>query len=791
MLLFNRSLFGALTFFLCLWLPSSARAQYEINGPLDESISIREHASLVDCGDADLNLKELASSDLKRTPLSEIGDIGFTTHYYWVEFSLKNTTDKDKQLVLETARPIIDHVDLYLVTEQGDTLVQRSGDAIPFDQKSVAHRKSAFYIDIEAQTELKAFIHIKSDGEALQIPLYIQSPKSFLEYTYKEQIFYGIFYGILLLAAIIYIFFYFGMRDLTFIFYGAYVVFIALMQFSIDGMSHQYLISGGGYLNDRIVLITALIAGFFLGKYGETFLHIKKHSKVLYTLFNIAYIGLGISLVSLLFIPSFLPLGYPTANGLGLLVLVLLISSVITLKTKRVAVDPYFMAGVAFLMMGFVVFILNNFNYIPHSFFSENGPKFGTGLEVIFLSLSMSNRIKQLRLKNEENQRLALQRSEDMNEIKSSFISNISHELRTPLNLIMGMTTTLKAQSQDKGLHAKYDHILDSSESLLHLIEDILNFTEVEKGNQKLNESDFDLLDLIGELQDEFETRAKQKGLSFELITDEVPAMLYGDKEKLYLILEHLLDNAIKFTNSGFVSLTTLAITKNKRSKISFEISDSGEGIPESKMNTIFESFTKRSFKDKREHSGLGLGLYLAKTFVDLQGGEITLKNNQTGGVTCTVTLDYDVVSSDEGVATETAVTMEDTELNILYVEDNEMNQMVLKMMISQQENMTITIANHGKEGIEQLKEKKFDLVLMDLQMPVMDGFETTKAIREGGAGLSNLNIPIIAVTADITDATRKKVLDLGANDYTTKPVKAEVLFDKIWRLVQYQGARR
>ena len=474
---------------------------------------------------------------------------------------------------------------------------------------------------------------------------------------------------------------------------------------------------------------------------------------------------------------------YPLANAIGILVLVHMIASVAAMKLKKQKVDIFFIIGISFLVLGFVVFIMNNFNTIENSFFTSNGTKFGIGFEIIFLSISMSNRIRNLRMENEQNQMLALQRAQDMNEIKSSFLSNISHELRTPLNLIMGVATSLQ-ENKEENLDEKCKMLLGSSKNLLGYIEDILDFTVIEKGDQELKEVPFELKTTLQRVLNLQEKKATTKGLAFNTsISDDLPARIVGDKAKLAQILNHLLDNAIKFTNKGSVDVDIICKKKDDRATINFSIKDTGIGISEEKMSTVFESFTKKSFMDKREFSGLGLGLYIVKTYVDLQKGSVSLKNNPNQGTICELSLSFEI-DEDQATTTEdsksTITKMQMETGNILYVEDNKMNQTVVKLLFKKNwSKANLTIANHGKEALEIMKEKTFDMILMDLQMPEMDGFETTSLIRNGQANCDT-QIPIIVLTADNTSQTRKKIFELGANDLVTKPVNGPLLFSKM-----------
>ncbi|UWX54890.1 response regulator [Maribacter litopenaei] len=651
-------------------------------------------------------------------------------------------------------------------------------------EKSVKNRKSVFEINLKPYQKKEAYIHIKSDGEVVMLPLNLYPQNQFYELSYKEQIFFGFFYGILVLACIIYLFFFIALKDKAFVHYGFYVLFIALMQFSLDGFFHEYFTPEGGWLSDRAVLLTAFISLFFFGRYGDTFLNLKTNAYFLHIAGNILSMAVALGFLVLVFVPTSLTLSYPLANFIGVMVLAHMVTCLVIMKGKNIKIDPYFIMGIVFLVVGFVVFILNNFNIIDNSFFTNNGAKFGIGLEIIFLSISMSNRIRDLRMENEQNQLLALQRAEDMNEIKSSFLSNISHELRTPLNLIMGVASSLQQNKDEENLQEKCKLILNSSENLLGYIEDILDFTVIEKGDQELRETSFNLVTSLERIINTQKKKAEAKDLKFSVVGFEaLPKRIIGDKGKLAQILNHLLDNAIKFTNQGGIEIL-LGCKRKGRKNMVFDITikDTGIGISEEKMSTIFESFTKKSFRDRREFSGLGLGLFIVKNFVELQGGTITLKNNSTKGVTCNVSLSYKVeeeaeLPKQELVPVNGMFALEGR--TILLAEDNRMNQTVVKLLFKKWNNLNLIIANNGKEALEQLEKQKVDLILMDLQMPEMDGFEATSKIR-GGRANCPMEIPIIVVSADNTSKTRKEIFRLGADDFVTKPINGELLLSKM-----------
>ncbi len=776
-------------------LPTVMMAATFILDGKTNAVSLRQNASIFLAGKTEYDFQDIRkNNDLAFIPLSSLKEnIGFSNENYWLRFDIENTSSAYQEYYLETGRPITDLVDLYVVDGNGKVNKQASGDKIPFDKKTVQHRKSIFDLKLKPNEKVTAYIHIQSDGEVVMFPLQLYKKDQFFNLTYKEQVFYGFFYGILVLACIIYLFFFFALKDQAFIYYGLYVLFIALMQFSLDGFFHQYLTPEGGWLSDRSVLLTAFVSLFFFGRYGDKFLNLKKNSALLHRTGNLLSVSTLVGTLLLLTFPGGFAFCYPLANAIGILVLINMISSLILVKSKKVPVDPYFIMGISFLVFGFVIFILNNFNTIENSFFTNNGAKFGIGFEIIFLSISMSNRIRFLRMENEKNQLLALQRAEDMNEIKSSFLSNISHELRTPLNLIMGVASALQQNEKDGDLEEKCRLILSSSKNLLGNIEDILDFTVIEKGDQELKEVSFELPSTLAKVIAVQQKKAETKQLKFKVsMPDTLPKRIVGDKGKLVQILNHLLDNAIKFTNNGTVEFNML--TKHKgsdRFTLDITIKDTGIGISKEKMSTIFESFTKKSFKDKREYSGLGLGLFIVKSYVDLQGGTIDITNNDKKGTTCKLSLSFQIDEDALVVLDKEPILSKDDfglqESQILLVEDNKMNQTVVKLLFKKWENMNLTIANHGKEALEIMEQKSFDLILMDLQMPEMDGFETTSIIRSGKANCPT-QIPIIVLTADNTSNTRKEIFRLGANDLMTKPVNGPLLLTKIMKSVSLKN---
>ena len=760
-------------------------------GTLTEAVSLHEYAVYASAGEEFYTFEQVKSNtaNLDFRPLdSENVNIGFTKDQYWVKFRIKNTTSQNLTYYLETGRPITDGVELYSVSASGKIQSQQSGDKMAFTDRSFNHRKTIFEVQLPSEESLDVYIHYENDGEVLNLPLLLHNASSLLKITYIEQLVFGIFYGILFIAAIIYLFFFFALGERSFLYYSMYVVTVGLLQFSLDGYFFQYLRPGGGWLSNHAVVLFAIISAGFLGKYSEVYLNIRQSNSIMPWIFNAIYVGLGLLLLAVIFFPGLLEYSYPSVNILALGVLVAIVVSVVILVSKTIRVDKLFITGIFFLILGFVIFILNNLSVLPNTFLTQNSAKLGTGLEIIFLSLSMANRIKKLKSEKEELQNLALIRLKEMNELKSYFLSNLSHELRTPLNAIMGLSDTMANESTEQKVRNTSKVIKASSVRLLNLINDILDFSKIEKGELKLENEVFDPMEIMEQLQVSYRNQAEEKGLSFEFHTkNNINGAVIGDSNRLAQIVNNLLDNAIKFTPQGSVrvDLETREGTGNTLELI-LKVTDTGIGIAAEKMETIFESLTQESINNKRKYGGLGLGLYIIKVLVDMHKGKIHMESNRSVGTTCILSLSYPLAQKPVALPKQFPVDGYDLQdSHILVVEDDPINRMVLKMILTKWEATRVSFANNGAEGLEKLQEQPIDLVLMDLQMPVMDGYEACMAIRRGEAGKDNKNIPIIAVTADVMESTKQRVKDIGMNDYLAKPVHKEKLYLKITALLE------
>ncbi|MFC3414784.1 hybrid sensor histidine kinase/response regulator [Algoriphagus hitonicola] len=759
--------------------------QQSIDTSTSYPISIFQHAEILDLGQENIDLEDLLSrqEDFKFKKLTTPNEnLGFTDHTYFVKFELKNEQNHPQKLFLETARPITDRADLFEVLDNQIISNQSNGDLIPFSERAFEHRKIIFPIALEAGESKAFYLKLQSDGEVINLPLNLYDDTALVLATYQDQLIFGVFYGLLVLAAITYLFFYFGIKERSFLLYSAYVVSVGLLHSSLDGYFFQYILQEPGWFADRSLLLFAALSALLFGRYTQAYIRMRSFSPLLNRIFNGVNVSILVLIAGVLIFDPGRPLYYPLVNALAFLLILLCLIGVAISYYKKQPADPFFTIGISMLMIGFVTFILNNFSLIENSFITENSAKLGTGIEILFLSLSMANRIRILRNEKEKAQNIALQQSEESNELKSFFLSNVSHELRTPLNAILGLSQSIMGEIKDQTIKENLEVIKYSSLSLLSSIDDILDYSKIEKGELVLEKRVFSTRKIIGELNALTFQQARDKKIAF--VYEErapLPEKLLGDANRFRQILGNVLNNAVKFTQEGEIKLQLSSVQENEHSiDLTFEIQDTGVGIKPEKLDRIYASFIQEQLDDKRKFGGFGLGLCIVKALVDLHQGKINVESTPQKGTRVSIQLALEKAPMDKLESIKRDADRILKGKNILVVEDNRVNQLVIKSILKKWDGVTFAFANHGIEALDRLNSENFDVVLMDLQMPEMDGYEATQAIRSGQGRKIHQGIPIIAVTADTTEISKNRVQAVGMDDYMNKPVDAELLKEKV-----------
>lgn len=382
---------------------------------------------------------------------------------------------------------------------------------------------------------------------------------------------------------------------------------------------------------------------------------------------------------------------------------------------------------------------------------------------------------------------LARQRAEEAAQSKQQFMSTMSHEIRTPLNEVIGITNLLLQGSPREDQMDYIKTLRFSGNHLLTLVNDVLDYNKIESGKIVFEQIPFSLTDFINDIMRSYSFRSRAKNLGFDIIkANDLPANVIGDPIRLNQILSNLLSNALKFTREGCIAVTIREMERTGRvTRMEFTVKDTGIGIPKERHSMIFDSFTQASADTTRHYGGTGLGLAICKKLIELQGGEIVLESEPDKGSTFRFAMSFGIAEKEKATTTsEPAETYKGLDgKKVLVAEDNRINFFVANKFLTGW-GINVTHAENGKVALELLEKEDFDLVIMDLHMPVLDGIEATRIIRNS-ENPSIRSIPVIALTAAIMSESHDKINDLNINDYVLKPFKPRDLFDKIARHIR------
>lgn len=371
--------------------------------------------------------------------------------------------------------------------------------------------------------------------------------------------------------------------------------------------------------------------------------------------------------------------------------------------------------------------------------------------------------------------------------IKSDFIANISHELRTPMNGVLGILSLLAEEELNEEQLYLLRTAKASGEHLLLLINDVLDFTKIEENKLELSFAPVDIRELFAVVCTPFQIQANQKDIELNLkVSDNTPNTIITDKLRLTQIVTNLLSNAVKFTKKGQIDVTLECMNiDGRRANCCLTVKDTGIGISARGMDSVFAAFEQADSSITRDFGGTGLGMSITKRLVDMFKGEIHLASQVGEGSTFSVELAFEI-GEEEIFSQEQSKHFDQSNIDnhVLLVEDNKINQMVAEKMLSKM-GITLTIAENGKQALEILASNTFDLVFMDLQMPVMGGIEAVKEIR--GKGLINANTPIIAMTAHNTQAHIDECLDVGMQGHISKPIQKDKLTEMLTKFLNVE----
>lgn len=704
------------------------------------------------------------------------------TKMYFVHFVLKNE-GQENTFYLDFQNVHISDIDIYEV--DGGEVTKRHVDfLIPFVVTLPKHHERHFYIKIR--------------DKKVQYAL-LPSIISISEHTnLKNQklVYDGLFYGGLIFVLIYNFVLFVTIRRKYLLFYTLYILFFGIFQFSFDGGLITLFPSVSSHVDSLVLAQNTFLAYvfnfFFLISFLSVKVHFPRFSKTIH-----AYIAFLLGLVILAIVPKF------GIVVLGLIdyvapisMLIILTLSIMSYRKKVVNSNLILLSYVWIITAG--IFTVLAFNrVVPGYEFKDYILKVGLFGELILLSFAASSAIYkhqvslQERISDElENSKtinteltLAKKEIEKTSIIKDQFMVNISHELRTPMNAVLGFTNLLENLDNLPQEAVEQTHNLKiSASALMNAVEDILDFKQLTNNTLELENRSFFLKQLIDQTLLSYKYEAESKGLIFKSeITPSIGNYFVGDKKKIKKLFSIVLHNAVKFTRKGEVSFTIdVKETKGNVYIFTVNIVDTGVGIPKDKVGLIFDTFSQVDQEYTREYGGIGMGLALFKKIIELMGGQYSIKSNLDEGTEFYFEFPLSLSSASaltrQNLNVEGANDIFSKKNKILLVEDDPINILIAKKFLQKiSTKLEVLVAENGEEAIETLELNQIDLILMDIQMPTMDGYEATRIIRNE-LSIEVSKIPIIAVTAHALESEKLKCMQFGMNDFLSKPYTQEDL---------------
>lgn len=696
-------------------------------------------------------------------------NFAFSNSVYWLRITLDSKLKKPKTWLFEVAFALTDYIDYYLIHDGNIINVIKTGDRTPFSSRQLEHRNFLFQLTIAPEESRQIYLRLKShDGLHEPCPVILWDQPSFSHANGLRNLGSGLYFGIMLAMVMYNLFIFLSVRDKT---YAYYVIYIAGFMFwlaAYSGYSFQYLWPDSTVWSSQVIIVSSSFWAVFTVQFIRSFLDT---GRLVPWFDKLAQIVIGCLLFNIIL--SFAG-GY--ALGITLLISLGIPMSIAALITGAICLRAgfrparFFMLAWTTLLLSTVVFVLKIAGILPAVFLVEKSIQIGSAIEVVLLSLALADRINELKKDKLLAQEDAIKSFESNLKLKNDFITSISHELRTPMNAVIGGLELAHCRAQEQ-LKMPLEIIQTGASDMMSLVDDILIHTEIQSGRLRVQSDPVNIRSILRTLRDSYIPMCKEKGLTLDWQIDTtLPETITTDQAKLVTILSKLLDNAVKFTERGTVSLKAAFAPSTPSCWFSCIVTDTGIGIDQEKQQTIFEPFTQSEGGLQRPYGGLGIGLSICRKLVEALNGRLRLTSSVGKGSTFTVTIPIEkktlpVINQTKNLAS--------ADLPILIVEDNPVNQRVMKKLL-EKIGYTSVIAGHGQEALEILSKEAVSVILMDLQMPVMDGFDCTATIRNRKDHLKD--IPIIAVTANLMDADKKRCIDSGMNDFLKKPVRQEQL---------------
>lgn len=739
---------------------------------------------------------------------------------YWSVLKIHNDSNEGQSFVMMLGFNSI--AEVYEIDNNENLTIKKSGYMTPIPDRDMINpgdAKVRLSLNIgEEKTiwiKIKQLDHFTPFMEVSLIPYDIWDQTSD-----RKDLFEGFFTGILIVLMVLSFVFYYYTTEKFFLYFGIYALLHALYFFRFYGYINIYFFPETPIVTQPLWALQILTFALYFA-FVRNFLNVKE---LMPRWFNFFKILTSVLVCLFIFDTLFILITNNLKDGIMIKNLITMVCSLVGLvfifsflRTKKD--QSYFLAFASTFLLGTFIFVSVNY-FLDQVTYNAILIQAGILIEITVLALAIGYEVKSrlnesritqdsLILQFRENEKMqigitqaleenvaerthkinlqkreleqAWNESENATMAKSEFLSVMSHEIRTPLNAIISLTHLMEMENENPDNQEYIDALKFSGESLHSLINDILDYSKIEAGKLELESVDFSIVDLVNKINGSFKFKAESKGIKTNLsIGEYIPDRLLGDPTRLTQILNNLISNAIKFTIEGSVHLSTYLVgIKDDISTIGFKISDTGIGIPKDKLGDIFENFEQASRETTRKYGGTGLGLAITKKLIDLHNSNIKIESTEGQGSVFSFEIDFKL-DKDFKVFEAEGLQKKVQNLNkskVLIVDDNDMNRLVLKRLLNKW-NGEWAEAVSGEEACELANQDKFDLILMDIEMDELDGFETAELIKSKST--LNRDTEIIAMSARGDVEAISKTEGSCMSDFIRKPFVPEVLFNKI-----------
>lgn len=745
--------------------------------PTTHEIAIGPYLYYIEDKDNELSIREVSKRPNQQwTPHSKhIFNRGYSSSAFWLSFEVKLTPGFNPQdkFFLNFDMPFFNYIDTYVYADGVLIKSFETGLMRPISQRGYPSESFVFPLLFESGVDYRVIIKANSVSTIL-IPLTLYDEIGFQKDHSAKNMLMGFYLGLCIILALYNFFLFLATKDINYFLYTIHVLGLCWLQASIRGYTLFHLwgdeFHNFSYYEPTLVVWVAFGTSIL---FTRNFLNLKKLHPIWNKIVEFGFLICIFYLVGTFILPTDFVLASFHIFSPVIIFLVLGIAIYSLLKGNHAA--RFFLLGWSFFLGSAMLKSIYYLGWLPTNFFTENPIIIGSAIEGALLSLALADRINYDRKEKALAQKAAVDALEHSNKIKDDFLISISHELRTPLAGIIG---ALSVSKEDKNTNVMGDYnslIEKSADRMSDTIDSILCLTEINSGELKLNPDDFDFYSQFQDLFDTISKQCEEKNISFNHDIKVPPQRRYcSDVNKIRLIFKHLLQNAVSFTDKGNINLLVEESEAVNRTMLDIHIYDTGAGIEEDKLKLIFEAFQQLSGGYARTHEGLGIGLTISKSLIDIMGGSIEVESKLNMGTH--LHLQIPVTISTDAVKTSQKSPMVAAHINVLVVEDNVVNQKVLTAMLKKL-HCHIEVACNGMECLKAVEKNKPDIILMDCQMPIMDGIEATRILRER---YSDDALPIVAVTANALSNDRERCYEAGMNDYLIKPVKLETIKDAL-----------